>query len=298
VVDYSFLDSVMKSISAVKLPLVIFVWLAIFLLAASLLPVNLRAQTVPSGQAATPVLVELFTSEGCSSCPPADALLQKLDAQPFPNMQIIALSEHVDYWNHDGWTDPYSSHANTARQDAYGRLFNLESVYTPQLIVDGSKEFVANDPKQTQKVFAEVATEAKVPVRITNARLENGVIHAHIEIDGPSNRSKGDVDFVVALNQAESQVLKGENAGHRLTHVAVVRSLSKVGKLDPGHAFSQDVSVKLDNPKDSDLRLIVFVQKSGMGRVLGATMEKLTPKSVTTPRESEPPSFLARASLR
>ena len=283
----------MKSMNGVRFPLVLLVELAIVFFAT-----KLQAQSAQSGQAPTTVLVELFTSEGCSSCPPADALLEKLDAQPFPNMQIIALSEHVDYWNHDGWTDPYSSHANTARQESYGRLFNLESVYTPQMIVDGAKEFVGNDPKETQRVFAEAATEAMIPVRITNARLEDGVIHAHIDVDAPSNRTKGEVDFVVALNQAESQVLKGENSGRRLTHVAVVRSLSKVGKLDPGHPFSQDVSVKLDNASDSDLRVIAFVQKSGMGRVLGATMEKLTPKGVTTLRESESRSSLARASLQ
>jgi hypothetical protein len=291
--DLSVLDSVMKSMNGVRFPLVLLVELAIVFFAT-----KLQAQSTQSGQAPTPVLVELFTSEGCSSCPPADALLEKLDAQPFPNMQIIALSEHVDYWNHDGWTDPYSSHANTARQESYGRLFNLESVYTPQMIVDGAKEFVGNDPKETQRVFTEAATEAMIPVRITNARLEDGVIHAHIDVDAPSNRTKGEVDFVVALNQAESQVLKGENSGRRLTHVAVVRSLSKVGKLDPGHPFSQDVSVKLDNASDSDLRVIAFVQKSGMGRVLGATMEKLTPKGVTTLRESESRSSLARASLQ
>jgi hypothetical protein len=283
----------MKSIMEVRFASVVVVGLAIVFSAT-----NLQAQSVQSAQSPKPVLVELFTSEGCSSCPPADAVLEKLDTQPFPNMLIIALSEHVDYWNHDGWTDPYSSHANTERQEGYGRLFNLQSVYTPQIIVDGSKELVANDPKQVEKVFTEAVAEAKVLVRITNVRLEDGVIRAHIDVDAPPDHTKGDVDFVVALNQAQSQVLKGENAGHRLTHVAVLRSFSKVGKLDSGHTFSQDVSVKLENAKDSDLRVIAFVQKSGMGRVLGAAMEKLTPKSVTAPRESEPQSSLARASLR
>ena len=121
----------------------------------------------PNPTSDVPVVVELFTSEGCSSCPPADALLQKLDAQPYSGVRLIVLSEHVDYWNHIGWTDPYSSHTFSRRQDAYGSRFHLDSVYTPQMVVDGAEEFVGNSANDARKAFERAAGSPKVSVRIS-----------------------------------------------------------------------------------------------------------------------------------
>jgi hypothetical protein len=225
----------------------------------------------------TPVLVELFTSEGCSSCPPADALLETFDTQPFPGAQLIVLSEHVDYWNHIGWTDPYSSHTYSDRQTAYANQFHLDGPYTPQMIVDGSDEFVGNSSAEAEKVLGRAIRLEKIPVQLSGVALANNVLRAHIEVATlPAHSRRADVLLAVALNHAESQVAKGENAGRRLTHVAVVRTLSKVGATQSGQPFSQDVSVKLKPNLDlASVRVIAFVQEPGPGRILGAAVEKL-----------------------
>jgi hypothetical protein len=222
----------------------------------------------------TPVLVELFTSEGCSSCPPADAYLQKLDAQPVPGTQFIVLSEHVDYWNHIGWRDPYSSAAFSQRQDQYGSKLGLETVYTPQMVVDGVSEFVGSNRHEAEQAFAKAHTAPKVEVRISNVTLKDGVLRAHIESAQLPQGTKADVVLVVALNRAESQVAHGENAGRHLTHVAVVKSLARVGAADAAKPFSSDVSVKLDRALQPDnLRVVAFLQEPGQGRVLGAATD-------------------------
>jgi hypothetical protein len=229
---------------------------------------------VPSATGGTgqPILVELFTSEGCSSCPPADQLLQKLDAQPYAGAKLIVLSEHVDYWNHIGWTDPFSSAAYSARQNEYGDRFHLQSVYTPEMVVDGSSEFVGNSYRDAREAFAKSQAQPKVEVHIRDLEVKDGKLMARVESAGlPAGARKADVVFVVALSHAESQVARGENAGHKLTHVAVVRSLNVVGTVENGKPFSKDVSVSLGRDVAPDnVRVVAFLQETGQGRVVGA----------------------------
>ncbi len=226
----------------------------------------------------SPVLVELFTSEGCSSCPPADAMLRELDAtQPVGGAQVIVLSEHVDYWNHDGWKDPYSSALLTGRQSAYCRALRVDDPYTPQIIVDGTGELQLNNPRQGSRMFQQAAAAPKIPMRIHSVAVDGTnppVLHARIEAGGNSEQN-AEVYVAVALNHAESQVLRGENSGQRLTHVAVVESLKKIGKLEKGTSFSQDFEMKLKpGTSPSNIRIVAFVQESGPGKVLGAALEK------------------------
>jgi hypothetical protein len=226
-----------------------------------------------------PILVELFTSEGCSSCPPADALLQRMDTSPpIAGAQFIVLSEHVDYWDHDGWKDPNSSAALTERQADYVRALGLKTAYTPQLIVDGISEMRANDPQQADKVFHQAAAATKVPVSIGEVTVTGNpaILRTRIEADGISDQHNADIFVAVALDHVESQVLHGENGGRHLTHVAVVVQLTKIGKLPKGKKFDEIVQLKLKSGIDpKNLRIVAFVQEPGPGRLLGAALLKL-----------------------
>jgi hypothetical protein len=226
-----------------------------------------------------PILVELFTSEGCSSCPPADEFVQKLDTlQPVDGAQLIVLSEHVDYWDHEGWKDPNSSSALTERQRAYVHTLGLSTPYTPQIIVDGADEMRVGDPQQVEKVFQQAAATPKVPVRIGTVSIDPGnpgLLHARVETDANTSKSNADVYLAIALDHVDSQVLRGENGGRRLTHVAVVQQIAKIGKLQKEKSFTEDVQLKLKpGTALSSIRVVAFVQVQGPGKLLGAALWK------------------------
>jgi len=260
-----------------------FLILSLFLFAGS--PANGRnlqdhAAAPAASTSLNPVLVELFTSEGCSSCPIVDLWIQKIDAgQPIPGAQLIVLSEHVTYWDHDGWKDPNSSQALTDRQSDYKTTLGGAEVYTPQIIVDGTQELrFGGNPQQIKDLLVKAAATPKVPVRIDAVTVDPAnpaVLHAHIETDPNSDKKNADVFVAIALDHVESQVLKGENGGKHLVHVAVVLQLTKVGKLPKGKNFSQDVQLKLAPGTDpKNLRLVAFVQEPGPGKLLGAALKK------------------------
>src|SRR5215467_15396569 len=183
---------------------------------------NASAKLGADDTSCTPVLVELFTSEGCSSCPPADALLQKLERfQPISGAELVVLSEHVDYWNDIGWKDPYSSHEYSERQSAYAAQFGNGSIYTPQMVVDGRFEFVGSDEHRASQAIEEAAKAPKAPVHISLGSSDDKTTVVHIQV-GPlpsaaRNQSAG-VFLGLADNSDESQVSRGENAGRMLQH--------------------------------------------------------------------------------
>ena len=133
-------------------------------------PITQNPQSeIPNPKSKSPVLVELFTSEGCSSCPPADRALTFLEKQqPNSDAEIITLSLHVTYWDDLGWKDKFSSMLFTQRQELYSQRFNLDSIYTPQMVIDGNYELVGSDLTRAQKLISESAKNQKAKVEITN----------------------------------------------------------------------------------------------------------------------------------
>jgi len=217
-----------------------------------------------------PVIVELFTSEGCSSCPPADELLSRLDReQPVPGVEVIPLEEHVDYWDGLGWRDPFSSHAMTTRQSDYGRQLHVADIYTPQAVVGGQLQVLGSDARQLRDGIAQAAKSAKATVEV---EFQSASI-AKVKVDKiPSDAGLCDVMMAVTENKLESSVVGGENNGRRLAHTGVVRSLAALGRADSSSpaVFSMHLRFSPQWKRDN-LRYVVFVQDRTTRKILGAT---------------------------
>jgi len=206
----------------------------------------------------TPVLVELFTSHGCSSCPPADRLLSYMKHDPPLRGRVVLLAYHVDYWDQLGWKDPFSSKAWTERQAEYVRTFRLQSAYTPQVIVGGAQYMVGSD---SGRVYAAVAAESgrrpEAKVRVT---VKDGV--ADVSAEG-----KGDVQLAVYEDGVTTRILRGENAGRTITNDAIVRQLTRIGSVD-GKPFMRRVQLTLDPAWNrTRLGVVAFVQDAKTRRV-------------------------------
>ncbi|MGH9766606.1 MAG: DUF1223 domain-containing protein [Blastocatellia bacterium] len=239
----------------------------------------------PADGARSPVIVELFTSEGCSSCPPADAVLTQLQkTQPVAGAEVIALSEHVDYWNYIGWSDPFSSAAFSARQETYAQAFRHERIYTPQMVVDGQIEFVGSSLSKAREAIAKAARSPKADVKITipktKAEKGNQTIKLGVSVKNVPPINKGDVaEVILAITEDDlsSNVSRGENSGRKLAHAAVVREMRALGGVNPAtRAFESETTTVIANGwKRDDLRVVVFVQERAHRRVLGAAVLSL-----------------------
>jgi len=217
-----------------------------------------HAEVHPGPGPHPPVVVELFTSEGCSSCPPADRLLSELQKQSRPDAQIIVLSEHVDYWNYIGWQDPFSSKQYSDRQSAYAQALGSDEVYTPQMVVDGTAGFTGSDRSRATREIAKAASAPKRTLMVAAKQLPGSVIETTVQ-----DPQIGDGDvlvFAITEDGLETLVKRGENSGRALSHTGVVRALKEIR---PGTDQNGVLRATLDlRPewRKSNLTVVVFQQ--------------------------------------
>lgn len=230
-----------------------------------------------------PVIVELFTSEGCSSCPPADQLLARLErSQPVAGARVIALEEHVDYWNQLGWVDPFSAPHYRGRQNDYALAFHAENIYTPQIVVNGQIQFIGDDNNRAYQVIGAAIKSQTALVDLKNGpnAKDPDLVDLAVQVTNPKNPKPHaeDVYLAVTEKELESQVLGGENAGRRLRHAPVVRSFGIIGRIDPNGSNVGQITNTLRLPHEwrrENLRAVVFVQEHDTLRITGAATAEL-----------------------
>ncbi|CAN5286476.1 hypothetical protein BH20ACI1_BH20ACI1_06610 [soil metagenome] len=256
-----------------KLTLLLFVLIGIFGVSLTTAQTNKNM----TARNKTPVLVELFTSEGCSSCPPADKVLTKLEKeQPNSDAEIITLEMHVDYWNYLGWKDEFSIPHFGQRQGGYASFFGLDSNYTPQMVVDGQREFVGSNYKNAANAIAEAVKNPKAAVEIS-VEISAKKINFKIKSADISKHDESYIWLAVTEDDLANNVRRGENAGRTLSHTSVVREMKLIGNLLPADKnFNIETAVNLQpNWNKKNLKFVVFVQGKQSKKVFALDRTRL-----------------------
>ena len=231
-----------------------------------------NSERVSRAKSKTPVLVELFTSEGCATCPPVErnlAILQR--EQSNPEAEIITLALHVDYWNGLGWTDKYASPFYSQRQTIYGQKFKIGSIYTPQMVVDGAKHLVGNKLNEVQKTITELAKIQKANVELTLASEK-----LKVKISDIPKHEDASVYLAIAENNLTTKIERGENGGRTLEHTSVVRQLKPLGRItaqDTGYETESMLELQSDWKREN-IKFVVFLQENQSRRILGVNSLK------------------------
>ena len=210
-------------------------------------------------------VIELFTSEGCSSCPPADELVDKIQKDN-NNGQIYILAFHVDYWDHQGWKDRFSDQEFSKRQRQYASWLKLETVYTPQIVVNGTTECVGSDQGAVLKAMAAGLDQESTKTLMLTSRIERGQLT--VQYEGAGDEKKSELVLALIQKSAQSNVSAGENSGKRLSHVQIVRQIARF-PIDINS--KKDITMKLpDDFTAKDWELIGFVQNKSNGHITAA----------------------------
>jgi hypothetical protein len=221
-----------------------------------------------------PVLLELFTSEGCSSCPPADALLRKLDeAGSVGGVPVIVVEEHVDYWNHLGWSDPYSSANWTSRQERYAEVFRRDGIYTPQLVVNGQDEFVGSAEGLARRKIADARSHPSAILQLSVAPKDQKSVQILARVESiPAEAAAAQLWLAIAESGLSSHVERGENEGRVLAHAPVLRSLQRLDAARPADtSLTASASLALDTTwRRENIHFVIFLQDPKSLRIYGA----------------------------
>lgn len=223
--------------------------------------------TQPAGVA----VIELFTSEGCSSCPPAEKLLGELTrAAGRDGRPVFTLAFHVDYWNQLGWADRFSDAAYSARQRQYARAFGLDEIYTPQMVVNGKAQFVGSDRAAAERAITDaLATQAAAAMKVSVEGNPRGGYKVHVSMPGADAASV--VNIAVVEQGLSTDIKSGENGGRRLEEPSVVRWFRTVPAADAG-----DIALPpLKGVRTDHASVIAYAQMSGNGPILGAAAASL-----------------------
>ncbi len=237
------------------------------IIARTIALVSLAALSWPAlaADAQPRVVVELFTSQGCSSCPPADRYLGELAQRP----DVLALAFHVDYWNYIGWTDPYASKLATQRQHDYARHLNLRYVYTPQMVINGTTEGVGSERLSIAPMIKAAEDEKALSQHLSITRNADGALAIHV--DAGAGAEPATLWLVGFDPEHATPVLHGENEGQTLKEYQVVRSFAAIGTWR-GQAL--DLTLTADHQPAGDGGLAVLLQQGGTGRIVGAALLK------------------------
>lgn len=256
------------------------IWIVIVLCLTSITnPKGVNPETVAyrqpmmfgdAGQASTFALIELFTSQGCSSCPPADALLSKLQEEAFDNGQnVYTLSFHVDYWNYLGWKDPFSSPKYSDRQRKYA-MVHSSNVYTPMMVINGKHSFVGSDQQLAGKYLVRALASIQTTTVSANAIASQDSIDVQILFDHADHQDRSlHLNIAVVETTTTNSVPRGENRGRTLRHTNVVRAFNQIKHCDAGiHTckIALPKHVKAENAK-----VIAFLQDVETMEVYTAT---------------------------
>jgi len=245
------------------------VFTAAVLASAAFISANLLKKPDANGKGFA--VIELFTSEGCSSCPPADELVARIQKES-AGKPVYILAYHVDYWDHLGWKDQFSSGDFSKRQRDYASYLHLQSVYTPQIVVNGKTEFVGSE-EGTLRNAIRTSLEKPASVQLGLSVLKSDKNHVSLKYS-VEGADKNSVLFIVLLQKhAQTRVMRGENAGHTLSHVQIVSKLQRVSITGASAVVNIAVPKRADNQE-----IIGFVQNTATGAITGATRAELTPE--------------------